>query len=258
VRACALLAVIAVATATACTRGDAAIPHDAGAPATPPSVAAPPASGSDTAAAPLIAAAVSVSDTADPAQPPLEPGMLPSVRAVEVVGRTAPDGSPFEVAVRAPGDVPHARSFGRRTLPLALRDGVSGMRQYPCTSCHTGRRVDLRDDRTAGAHEDITIRHPLETGATCGTCHAAADVALLALRSGEVAPLAHAYRVCAQCHYAQADAWAAGVHGKRLDGWQGRRVVMGCTDCHDPHAPTLDARLPFRAPTIHQRQGRFP
>jgi hypothetical protein len=186
-----------------------------------------------------------------------EPGALRTVQSAEVYGRTGPDGRPFEVTLRTPGVPPHARGFGTRTLPIALRTGTPSLVQYPCTSCHMGRRIVLDDDRVADAHQDIQPSHPRETGATCATCHAADDVELLALRSGERATLDHAYRVCAQCHFSQTDAWAAGVHGKRLDGWQGRRVIMGCTDCHDPHAPVLEKRLPFRAPLI-RRANRTP
>jgi hypothetical protein len=193
-----------------------------------------------------------------PAAVDSEPGALRELRAEPVHGRTGPDGLPFEVALRTPGDAPHARRFGRHTMTVALREGVSDLSQYPCTSCHMGRGTVLRDERVPDAHAAIQPTHPRVTDATCGTCHAAENVELLALRTGEQVTLDHAYRVCAQCHFAQADAWAAGAHGKRLDGWQGRRVVMGCTDCHDPHAPSLQRRLPFRPPRLHRPEGRTP
>jgi hypothetical protein len=181
-----------------------------------------------------------------------EPGALRLVRADTVRGWTGPDGSAFEVARRTPVAGEHARGFGSRTLPIALRTAAPELTQYPCTACHLGRRIELSDERSADAHANVRVTHPRATGGTCATCHSAADVELLALRSGERVGLDQAYRVCAQCHYGQADAWAAGAHGKRLDGWQGRRVVMGCTDCHDPHAPALATRLPFRAPRLHR------
>ena len=87
---------------------------------------------------------------------------------------------------------------------------------------------------------------------SCSTCHSAGDVELLTLKSGERATLDHTYRLCAQCHFTQAKAWAGGGHGKRLDGWQGRRVLMGCADCHDPHKPATEQRVPFRAPRIER------
>jgi hypothetical protein len=186
-----------------------------------------------------------------------EPGALRTVQSAPVHGRTGPGGRPFEVALRTPGAL-HARQFGTHTMGIALRTRTPDLSQYPCTSCHMGRSTVLQDERVGDAHQNIQPLHPRETGATCATCHAADDVELLALRSGEKATLDHAYRVCAQCHFQQADGWAAGAHGKRLDGWQGRRVLMGCTDCHDPHRPALDMRLPFRPPTLHRDRSRKP
>jgi hypothetical protein len=110
----------------------------------------------------------------------------------------------------------------------------------------------MADDRKADAHRNLEPTHPKQAGATCATCHAASDVELLALRTGERATLDHAYRLCAECHFRQVEAWANGAHGKRLDGWQGRRVVMGCADCHDPHDPTIEPRIPFRAPRLER------
>jgi len=56
----------------------------------------------------------------------------------------------------------------------------------------------------------------------------------------------------------QAEAWAGGGHGKRLDGWEGRRVVMACADCHDPHNPAVQTRIPFRAPQLERTGGYHP
>jgi hypothetical protein len=232
----------ALATAAACTPGTAASPEQA-----------PPVQHGHV-VAPEAHAIVPLDSTADLR----EPGALRSVRAAPVVGRAGPDGRPFEVALRTPGTDRHMRAFGRTGLAIALRTGTSELTQYPCTACHMGRGTVLRDERAPDAHTNIQPTHPRETGATCATCHSSDNVELLALRAGEKVTLDHAYRVCAQCHFSQADAWAAGVHGKRLDGWQGRRVVMGCTDCHDPHEPVLQQRLPFRPPTLHRAGSRKP
>lgn len=182
-----------------------------------------------------------------------EPGALRSVAADTVHGRTGPDGRPFEVALRtADARTGHARRYGQRTLPIQLRTRAPDLTQYPCTSCHMGRAMVLTDERKSDAHASLRTVHPAETGATCATCHAPANVELLALKSGERVTLDHAYRLCAQCHFEQVEAWSKGGHGKRLDGWQGRRIVMGCADCHDPHAPALDTRMPFRPPRLHR------
>lgn len=182
-----------------------------------------------------------------------EPGALRTVAADTVHDRTGPDGRPFEIALRtADGRNGHARRYGQRTLPIQLRTRAPDLTQYPCTSCHMHRAIVLANERRADAHTALRTVHPAETGATCATCHAPDDVELLALKNGERVTLDHVYRLCAQCHFEQVEAWSKGGHGKRLDGWQGRRVVMSCADCHDPHAPALDARMPFRPPRLHR------
>ena len=186
----------------------------------------------------------------------IAPGSLTIVAAAPVTGWKGPGEKPFEVTLRTaePGYAV-ARKFGTITLRTSLRSRAPDLGQYPCTSCHLGRRMVLADDRIADAHQNIKPVHPSQTGAVCSTCHASDNVELLTLRSGDRATLDHAYRLCAQCHFSQAEAWAGGGHGKRLDGWQGRRVVMGCADCHDPHKPALEPRIPFRAPRIERIGG---
>jgi hypothetical protein len=186
-----------------------------------------------------------------------EPGQLASVRSEPVVGRTGPGGAEFEVALRTEGDGTHlSREIGRRSFDLGARMERTDLRQYPCASCHQGTGFTPGTERDPGAHRDLVVQHPRETGATCQTCHAPEDVSLLALGTGPRATLDHAYRLCAQCHSPQVDAWAAGAHGKRIDGWQGRRVVMGCADCHDPHHPALEKRIPYDPPRIERRRAR--
>jgi hypothetical protein len=195
---------------------------------------------------------------AAPRNDSLEPGTLGSVRAVKVEGWTGPGGRPFEVAIRT-RDVEsgHARRFGTITLRTTLRGSSPDLVQYPCTSCHLGRTVAMKDTRIGDAHQNIQPRHPTLLGAVCSTCHSPDAVDSLALRTRIRVGLDNSYQLCAQCHFRQADDWAAGAHGKRLDGWQGRRVVMGCPDCHDPHRPAPLPRIPFRAPIL-QRRGSHP
>lgn len=188
-----------------------------------------------------------------------EPGLLGTVAAAPVERWKGPGDRPFEVALRSTTrEAGHARPFGTITLSIALRSRVAGLSQYPCTSCHLGRRVVMADERVKDAHQNIQPVHPKQTGAICATCHSRDDVELLLLQSGERATVDQSYRLCAQCHFVQADAWAGGGHGKRLDGWQGRRVVMACTDCHDPHDPGVKPQIPFRAPQIERTRSHNP
>jgi hypothetical protein len=189
----------------------------------------------------------------------LEPGILATVQAVPVEHWTGPGQRPFEVALRsAAPEAGHARQFGTITLPIALRNRAAAISQYPCTSCHQGRKVMMANERIADAHHNIQPVHPEQLGAVCSTCHSPDNVEMLTLKSGERATLDESYRLCAQCHFKQAEEWAGGAHGKRLDGWQGRRVVMACADCHDPHKPAIQARIPFRAPQLEKIRGYRP
>lgn len=189
----------------------------------------------------------------------LEPGALATVQAAPVKRWTGPGNRPFEVALRsAAPEAGHSREFGTITLPIALRNRSAGLSQYPCTSCHAGRELVMANQRIGDAHHNIQPVHPDQTGAVCSTCHAAENVELLVLRSGDRAPLDESYRLCGQCHFVQADAWAGGGHGKRLDGWRGRRVVMACPDCHDPHQPAIPSRIPFRAPQLERTGSHSP
>lgn len=186
----------------------------------------------------------------------VSPGALAGVQAAAVELWKGPGDRPFEVALRtADPSTAMSRRFGRITLRTSLRTRAADLGQYPCTSCHLGRKMVLKDERVPDAHQNIKVVHPKQTGATCSTCHSSDNVELLTLKSGERATLDHTYRLCAQCHFAQANAWAGGAHGKRLDGWQGQRVLMGCADCHDPHKPALEPRIPFRAPRIERTRG---
>jgi hypothetical protein len=186
-----------------------------------------------------------------------QPGDLATVQAEQVIGLTGPGGKPFEVAVRTRGDGTHlSRAFGSRTMELGARVGSPVLTNYPCAACHVPSGIRTGVDPAVDAHHDIQPVHPRETGTSCMTCHAPENVALLALGTGERATMDHAYRLCAHCHAPQVDEWAAGAHGKRLDGWQGRRVVMGCADCHNPHRPALDRRIPFPPPVIPRAGGQ--
>jgi hypothetical protein len=142
------------------------------------------------------------------------------------------------------------------TFQIALRVRTPDRSQYPCTACHVAGGLAVTPTRIADAHQDVQPVHPAETGATCGTCHAADAVDALVLFSGERLTLDHAYRLCAQCHASHVDDWAAGAHGKRLDVWQGPRVVMGCADCHNPHNPALESRNPFPGPQLPNQGPR--
>jgi hypothetical protein len=158
------------------------------------------------------------------------PATLALLDAHEVEGRAGPDGHPFSVLNR-----------------------TSELDQYPCESCHVAPIVE--GQRGTEEHINVQPSHPSELSVSCSTCHESSDPQQLTLQDGTSASLDQAYKLCAQCHYSQADAWAGGAHGKRLEGWRGPRIVMNCTGCHDPHSPTFERRIPFRGPNIPRTGG---
>lgn len=184
-------------------------------------------------------------------------GPLMFVSSVLVEGRVGPGGLPFEVARRTMERVGHQRTIGRRTYSIALRS--EKLTYYPCSSCHVGGRPVFRDGvRAEDAHQDIRPVHPAENNAVCTACHVASDPEWLTLAGTDPVPLNEAYKLCAQCHFIQVDAWAGGAHGKRLDTWRGPRVVMSCTDCHDPHDPGIPTRIPYPGPRVPRTGPRQP
>jgi len=185
---------------------------------------------------------------------PEAPG-LRTLSADTVQGWTGPGGRPFEVTLRTPADQSHLQArIGQASFLLPARLTGPTLVQYPCTSCHEG--VTVFADRIPDAHRNIQPVHPATTGGTCSTCHVPDAVERLFVPGEPSASMDHAYRLCAQCHSPQVRDWAGGVHGKRLEGWSGRRVVMNCADCHDPHSPGLVSRIPYPGPQLPRRDGR--
>lgn len=203
------------------------------------------------------------------ALPPLPPGQraaasfetedtLPSALkpvAIEPVQGdwTGPGDRDFYVALRSRHEGTYRyRQFGQQVFYLGLRLGEPERTHTPCSACHEGQ--GMVEGRAEGegeeVHQNIQPVHPRQTGAQCLTCHAAEDVGRLRLEAGGTASIDHAYRLCAQCHFRQVESWASGAHGKRLVGWRGRRVVMTCADCHDPHRPATQRRMPMAGPTL--------
>ena len=180
------------------------------------------------------------------------PSALTGVASAPVQGRwTGPGGRPFHVTVRSRRESEtdyRYRRIGMETFYLLLRtEEADDLTHDPCSSCHQAQGAVGGRGAEAGrdVHQNIQPVHPELTGARCVTCHAAADPGRLALERGDTVSIDHAYQLCAQCHFSQVESWAKGAHGKRLVGWRGRRVVMGCADCHDPHDPAAKQRIPM-------------
>lgn len=161
-----------------------------------------------------------------------------------------------------------------KTIPHVPVEGIAGpndsaffvkSRQHElppasCSACHADMpptsAASLAPVERRTMHLDVTLNHASADSMDCQTCHDAAGPAALQMLNGRRVSFDHAYQLCAQCHFQQVRDWAGGAHGKRLAGWRGRRVVNNCADCHDPHAPAIEARLPDPGPRFPNTGGQ--
>lgn len=134
---------------------------------------------------------------------------------------------------------------------VAAREGK--IQRFPCRECHdrsVGKLKAAIPVKLRGTHREIKRAHAPKSTLTCLACHADSDgMNTLRLADGTAVGFDHSYRVCAQCHFEQARAWAGGGHGKRLGGWAPPRVVENCAACHNPHDPLRPVSTP-RWPSV--------
>lgn len=159
---------------------------------------------------------------------PTERNQLKTLDYVPVAGAKGPGGQAFFVA--------------RRTNKIG---------QYPCQSCHETPLPPTPTSEVSSRwmHTDIQLDHAATM--TCQTCHNYDQMHTLKFADG-LAPLSfdHSYNQCGQCHFQQLRDWRGGAHGKRLGGWQGKRIVQNCSACHNPHAPAFTQRIPIGFPRV--------
>ncbi len=108
---------------------------------------------------------------------------------------------------------------------------------FPCSSCHAElprnaerRQLAMHDEQQAIFDHDAEHRW-------CLDCHDNASRDFLHLSDGTTIPFTESYRLCGQCHGDKYRDWRAGVHGKRIGRWDGRKVYFLCVNCHNPHSP---------------------
>jgi hypothetical protein len=189
--------------------------------------------------APAAAASDQPAEPAPPAAPPLRSVRIPIWQLGELPPPTVPevfegfpDAPPFTVVSRKP------------ELPL-----------YPCNVCHNLRKTDfkVRTFKVAmppdGAPHAGVLRHG-KGQMWCLDCHNPDDRQYLRTLNGTKIDFDDSPRQCGQCHGARYRDWAFGAHGKRVANWTGERQIYVCTQCHDPHNPTLKPGAPSKPPTI--------
>jgi len=133
----------------------------------------------------------------------------------------------------------------------SLRPFSEGM--FPCSDCHDDPDlVNTTRRELTMAHQDIKLNHA-EGQRWCLDCHSANDRDQLHLAGGDLVPFSESYRLCGQCHGDKYRDWKAGVHGKRIGSWNGKKEYWLCVGCHDAHNPHFKPLKPMPIPLAPRR-----
>ena len=178
------------------------------------------------------------------------------LRAATARGQTTADAPPFTVVPRQ-----------------------DRMRNFPCTKCHDNKFVDGRVRDLREEHTNLTFEHGGGRFWCYDACHKGTDIDnLVSIRGSRIA-YDESYKLCGQCHYQRLD-WFFGGNGKRQGAWEdqrkipvtadelkvedrdqigrwgGERVILNCTECHNPHSPSIKAFEPSPAPKVRNGLSR--
>lgn len=145
-----------------------------------------------------------------------------------------------------------------KTTSFYITERKSKIKRFKCSECHTKSIPELKASNLKGvkAHLNIQLNHATLDELNCNSCHPTQN--LDNLKSNLNAPIDFnlSFKVCAQCHSSAYKDWLGGAHGKRVKGWVNPRISHTCVDCHNPHSPKFESRLPSRLNTkfIEQRK----
>ncbi|MBI5442253.1 MAG: hypothetical protein HY900_13710 [Deltaproteobacteria bacterium] len=120
---------------------------------------------------------------------------------------------------------------------------------YPCSNCHNESQKTDPKPRQLGEHQDIELHHA-EQFRWCLDCHDERNRDKLHLQSGDRIDFSESYRLCGQCHGDKYRDWRAGIHGKRVGFWNGKKEYLLCAHCHNPHSPRFKPVKPEPPPEI--------
>jgi hypothetical protein len=133
------------------------------------------------------------------------------------------------------------RSDPLRSLPRHPPAILRGGYELNCMECH---RLFASPAETplSGllAHQDVVLDHGMND--RCLNCHDRFNRDKLVLPGGRLIQFDESPRLCATCHGTVYRDWERGMHGRTSGSWDeshpGHRR-LGCTECHDPHAPAF-------------------
>ena len=127
----------------------------------------------------------------------------------------------------------------------------SQLESYPCMDCHEDEETNLEIRELEEEHDELTLEHGGERF-WCLTCHQPGNRDYLRSLKNNAIDFDQSYRLCGQCHFQRQKDWFFGAHGKRMGNWLGERKLYLCTECHDPHSPSIKPIKPNPPPKVRK------
>jgi formate-dependent nitrite reductase cytochrome c552 subunit len=126
-----------------------------------------------------------------------------------------------------------------------------------CGTCHSERVEGVRKDK-GEFHETIKLRHAdNKRNRHCFNCHLNGNMDYFNGEGGKKVAYKDVAQLCSKCHGPIYRDWKMGSHGRRSGYWdtkKGKREVLQCIACHDPHAPVFKSMKPAGAPRLLREQ----
>jgi hypothetical protein len=141
-----------------------------------------------------------------------------------------------------------------------ISDRLRNKEYWKCSGCHDGKKLKSRPQKRElfKEHEDIKLEHILmkhgKEDYWCTTCHDTSRPDYLVDLRKQPIHFDQSFLLCGQCHSTVQRDWLFGAHGKRIGNWSGERVVLLCTECHNPHSPSIKKAKPDPAPEMHKHR----
>ncbi|MGK5094828.1 hypothetical protein WDW89_22810 [Deltaproteobacteria bacterium TL4] len=123
---------------------------------------------------------------------------------------------------------------------------------FPCSDCHEDDEINIDKERKlTEEHQSIVLDHG---GGRfwCLTCHNLKNMNYLRSLKDKEIDFNQSYLLCGQCHSPRQKDWFLGAHGKRVSTWTGERIILLCTECHNPHSPYIKPKQPDPPPKKHK------
>ena len=128
---------------------------------------------------------------------------------------------------------------------------------FPCSDCHEDDRINIEKERKlTEEHQSVVLDHGGERF-WCLTCHNLKNMDYFRSMKNEPIDFNKPYLLCGQCHAPRQKDWFFGGHGKRIGNWDGEKVALSCTECHDSHSPSIKPKPPEPPPKRHKGPDDF-